>query len=157
MRAKIWILSGILVVILGFISAPQVSAQTAGGKRIEVDLTHQHLYAYQDNNLVYNFLISSGTLDHPTVTGTFYPYLKLLSTTMIGGTPGTSDYYNLPNVPYTMYFYQGYGIHGTYWHHNFGHPMSHGCINLATPDAQKLFYWTTLDTPIIIYGTTLSS
>ena len=41
------------------------------------------------------------------------------------------DYY-LPNVPYVMYFYQGYALHGTYWHSNFGRPMSHGCVNLET-------------------------
>jgi len=60
-----------------------------------------------------------------------------------------SGYYNLPNVPYTMYFFNsyiaksnGYGIHGTYWHSNFGHPMSHGCVNMKTEDAEKLFYWS---------------
>ena len=40
--------------------------------------------------------------------------------------------YYLPGVPYVMYFYQGYGLHGTYWHDNFGQPMSHGCVNLPT-------------------------
>jgi lipoprotein-anchoring transpeptidase ErfK/SrfK len=38
-----------------------------------------------------------------------------------------------------MYFYESYGLHGTYWHHNFGHPMSHGCVNLKTEDAQWLY------------------
>jgi lipoprotein-anchoring transpeptidase ErfK/SrfK len=61
---------------------------------------------------------------------------------MSGGTKGTSSYYYLPNVPYTMFFYKSYGLHGTYWHNNFGHPMSHGCVNLPTPIAEKLFYWT---------------
>jgi len=37
---------------------------------------------------------------------------------------------------------KGYGVHGAYWHNNFGTPMSHGCVNLAIPDAEKLFYWT---------------
>jgi lipoprotein-anchoring transpeptidase ErfK/SrfK len=158
MKTKIWAFYGILALTLGgFFPSPPTYAQSANPKRIEINLSTQHLYAFQGDTLVYNFLISSGTIDHPTITGTFHPYVKLLSTAMIGGTPGTSDYYGLPNVPYTMYFYQGYGIHGTYWHHNFGHPMSHGCINLATSDAQKLFYWTTLDTPITIYGTTPSS
>ena len=59
-----------------------------------------------------------------------------------------ADFYDLPNVPYTMYFYNnqilkawGYSLHGTYWHNNFGTPMSHGCVNLRTEDAEKLFYW----------------
>lgn len=46
----------------------------------------------------------------------------------------TGPGYDLPNVPYTMYFYQGYGLHGTYWHNNFGTPMSHGCVNMPTPE-----------------------
>jgi lipoprotein-anchoring transpeptidase ErfK/SrfK len=50
--------------------------------------------------------------------------------------------YFLPDVPYTMYFYQDYGIHGTYWHHNFGTPMSHGCVNMVTEEARWLFNWS---------------
>ena len=53
----------------------------------------------------------------------------------------TGPNYYLPDVPYTMYFYGGYGLHGTYWHNNFGQPMSHGCVNLETGNAQKLFEW----------------
>ena len=65
-------------------------------------------------------------------------------------------YYNLPNVPYVMYFegsgiprYRGYGLHGTYWHNSFGTPRSHGCVNLPTPVAQRLYSWTT---PVIPDG-----
>ena len=49
--------------------------------------------------------------------------------------------YYLPDVPYVMYFYKDYGIHGTYWHNNFGTPMSHGCVNLTIPDSEWLFNW----------------
>jgi hypothetical protein len=59
---------------------------------------------------------------------------------MHGGSGST--YYYLPNVPCTQYFNNGFGLHGTYWHNNFGHPMSHGCVNLRTEDACTLFYWT---------------
>jgi hypothetical protein len=59
-----------------------------------------------------------------------------------------STYYYLPNVPFIMYFSndqiaasRGFGIHGTYWHDNFGHPMSHGCINMRTEEAEQVFYW----------------
>jgi lipoprotein-anchoring transpeptidase ErfK/SrfK len=47
--------------------------------------------------------------------------------------------YYLPDVPYVMYFYKDYGLHGTYWHHNFGTPMSHGCVNFPTVDAGWIF------------------
>jgi lipoprotein-anchoring transpeptidase ErfK/SrfK len=79
------------------------------------------------------FVVSTGTSAHPTVTGQFRIWVKLATTDMSG--PG----YSLEDVPYTMYFYQGYGLHGTYWHDNFGTPMSHGCVNLKTPDAGWLF------------------
>jgi lipoprotein-anchoring transpeptidase ErfK/SrfK len=38
-----------------------------------------------------------------------------------------------------MYFYQGYGLHGAPWHNNFGHRMSHGCVNLPLDAAEALF------------------
>jgi lipoprotein-anchoring transpeptidase ErfK/SrfK len=50
-----------------------------------------------------------------------------------------------------MYFYKGYALHGTYWHHNFGHPMSHGCVNLVTADAQWLYNWASVGTLVNIH------
>ena len=76
---------------------------------------------------------------------------------MIGGNKGLGTYYDLPNVPYVVYFYKGYAIHGTYWHNNFGHPMSHGCVNLSIENAKLIYNFMDYDTPIIIYGTTPSS
>ena len=76
--------------------------------------------------LLETFIISSGKKGTPTVTGTFRIYVKYSSAPMSG--PG----YYLPGVPYVMYFYKDYGLHGTYWHNNFGTPMSHGCVNLKT-------------------------
>ncbi len=120
---------------------------TGADKRIEIDLTNQRLYAYQGDEKVYDFVISTGRTVTPTPTGEFRPWIKLRSTKMEGGQG--AGYYYLPNVPYVMYFeneqvpgWQGYGIHGTYWHDNFGNPMSHGCVNLKTEDAKNLFYWT---------------
>lgn len=147
----------IFIIILYFIFPQAIFAQTIVSKRIQVDLTHQILYAYQNNNLIYSFPISSGTLVHPTVTGTFYPWGKYLSYEMIGGSIRAGDYYDLPNVPYVVYFYRGYAIHGTYWHHNFGHPMSHGCINLSIANARLLYNWIDYSTPITIRGVTPNS
>jgi len=114
----------------------------AGDERwVEIDLSAQKLYAHNGTNIDYEFLISSGKWA-PTPTGEFRIWTKMKYTKMEGGKKGTGTYYYLPNVPYTQYFYKGYGLHGTYWHSNFGQPMSHGCVNLATPNAEKLFYWT---------------
>ena len=103
---------------------------------IDVDLSSQRLYAYKKQKLVKSFIISTGTWQHPTLVGQYRVYIKLWYTDMAG--PG----YYLPDVPYTMYYYSGYGIHGTYWHNNFGTPMSHGCINMRTEDAGWLFNWS---------------
>ena len=116
-------------------------------KRIEVDLTNQVLYAIDGVNVDYVFYVSTG-LWGKTPTGDFKIWINLKSTLMAGGSKELGTYYYLPNVPYTMYFYndeiskeRGYGLHGAYWHDNFGHPMSHGCVNLSPEDSKTLFYW----------------
>jgi lipoprotein-anchoring transpeptidase ErfK/SrfK len=115
------------------------------GKLIVVVLSEQEVYVYQNGILLKTFIVSTGVSAHPTVTGHYKIYVKYTSATMSG------DGYYLPNVPWIMYFYQGYSFHGTYWHHNFGHPMSHGCVNMYTPDADWLFHWATVGTPVWIY------
>lgn len=115
------------------------------GRWIDVDLSDQTTYAYEGNEIVRSFIVSTGTWMHPTITGQFYIYVKYEYADMIG--PG----YYLPNVPYVMYFYDGYGLHGTYWHSNFGTPMSHGCINLTIPDSEWLFYWADIGTLVNIH------
>ena len=112
---------------------------------VDVDLSLQRAYVYQGDQELNNFLVSTGTRYHPTVTGTYKIYVKYRSATMSG--PG----YYLPRVPYVMYFYKDYGLHGTYWHHNFGTPMSHGCINLKTNDAGWLFNLASVGTVVNIH------
>jgi len=132
-------------------SQPSVLGQTTADKRIDIDLSHQKLYAYENNQLIYEFPVSTGLWGR-TPTGTFNIWIKLRYSKMEGGSQAINTYYYLPNVPYVMYFSsseiprsRGYGLHGTYWHDNFGHPMSHGCVNLHTSDAEKLYYWTQPD------------
>ena len=116
-----------------------------GARWIDVNLSQQMVYAYEGDVVVNSFLASTGTWATPTVTGKFSIYVKYVSTRMTG--PG----YDLPNVPYAMYFYKGYGIHGTYWHNNFGTPMSHGCVNLSIPDAEWLYYWASVGTVVNVH------
>jgi len=124
---------------------PYIPPDNGGVRWIDVNLSQQMLYAYEGDTIVASFLVSTGVPAFPTVTGQYNIYIKLESTLMAG------DGYYLPNVPYTMYFYKGYGLHGTYWHHNFGHPMSHGCVNMYTPDAEWLFYWASVGTLVNIH------
>lgn len=111
-------------------------------KWLEINLSEQRLLAHEGDQVVYEFPISSGKPWTPTVTGEFRIWSKFRYTKMSGGSRALGTYYYLPNVPFTMYFHRDYGIHGTYWHDNFGHPMSHGCVNMRTPDAEKIFYWS---------------
>jgi lipoprotein-anchoring transpeptidase ErfK/SrfK len=124
---------------------PPAPIGNGGARWVDVDLTHQMVYAYEGNTIVNSFLVSTGTWQHPTVTGQYHIYVKYRYANMTG--PG----YNLPNVPYTMYFYKGYALHGTYWHHNFGTPMSHGCVNLSIPDAGWLFNWASVGTLVNVH------
>lgn len=123
----------------------KVLGQTSVQKHIFVDLTNQSLYAYEGEKLAYNFRVSTGKWA-PTPTGDYKIWIKLLYTRMSGGTG--ADYYDLPNVPYVMFFYndevgkaRGFSIHGAYWHNNFGYPMSHGCVNMRPEDAAKIYDW----------------
>ena len=108
---------------------------------IRVDLSEQMVVAYEGDLPVRAFIISSGLPGTPTVTGTFRIRTKVRSQTMEGGDPALHNYYNLPNVQWVQYFYADYSFHGTYWHNNFGHPMSHGCLNMTNADARWLFDW----------------
>lgn len=116
-----------------------------GDRWIDINLTYQQLYAYVGDEMVNAFIVSTGTWEHPTVTGRYSIYVKYRYDDMQG--PG----YYLPDVPYTMYFYKGYGIHGTYWHSNFGTPMSHGCVNLRTSDAEWLYNWASVGTIVNVH------
>jgi lipoprotein-anchoring transpeptidase ErfK/SrfK len=112
---------------------------------IEVDLSSQTLIAHRGDEELKRFAVSTGTWATPTVTGNYQVYVKLTSTTMSG--PG----YYLPGVPFTMYFYGGYGIHGTYWHNNFGTPMSHGCVNMRTDEAEWVFERSSVGTWVVVH------
>lgn len=118
-------------------------------KHIYVDLTNQRLYAYEGEKKIFDFPVSTGKW-YPTPTGDFKIWVKLRYTRMSGGDPSIGTYYNLPNVPYTMFYYgkdlsksRGFALHGAYWHNNFGYPMSHGCVNMRTEDIAKLYSWAT--------------
>ncbi len=115
------------------------------GRWINVDLSEQKLYAYEGTDMVASFLVSTGISLYPTELGQYNIYVKMRYSDMHG-----IDYF-LPNVPYTMYYSGDFSIHGTYWHHNFGTPMSHGCINMDTSDAEWLYNWASVGTLVLIH------
>lgn len=115
-------------------------APTTTGRAILVDTNTQRIYAYEDGVMVRTHLTSTGRTQTPTVLGDYRIYVKYTADDMRG-----ADYF-LPDVPYTMYFYQGYAIHGTYWHNSFGRPMSHGCVNLPVDEAEWFFNFASVGT-----------
>lgn len=129
-------------------AAPTINlaAAPADGRRwIEVNLSNQTLTAWQGDVAVLHTYISSGLAATPTVTGRFRVDRKYSSQHMSG--PG----YSLPGVPWVMYFYSGYAIHGAYWHNNFGAPMSHGCVNMTPGEAQILYNWAPMGTEVYVH------
>jgi lipoprotein-anchoring transpeptidase ErfK/SrfK len=132
-------------------SQPEAIAQTMNslkdeGKHwIEIDLTNQYLTAWEGKQEAYTTIISSGKPTTPTHPGVFNIQSKHPTDRMRGAD------YDIPNVPYVMYYYRGYALHGANWHDNFGTPVSHGCINLPVDSAQWLFNWVSVGIPIVIH------
>ncbi|MER3406165.1 MAG: hypothetical protein C4289_14235 [Chloroflexota bacterium] len=121
-----------------------------GEKWIEVNLSTQYLIAWQGDTEVAETYVSTGRPGFDTPTGTFFINSKLESEDMAGVIGG--EYYNVPDVPWVMYFTNvGHALHGTYWHNNFGTPMSHGCVNLPMDFAAWLYQWAPIGTRVEIH------
>jgi lipoprotein-anchoring transpeptidase ErfK/SrfK len=118
--------------------------QISQPRRIEIDLSQQRLYAREGKKLIYSFRISTGKRSTPTPTGRFEINSKYRTHRMRGRG------YDISDVPYTMYFYEGYAIHGAYWHNRFGTPVSHGCVNLPVQQARKLYNWASVGTLVVV-------
>ncbi len=125
-----------------------------GEKHIWVSLREQRLVAYEGEEAVFQAQISSGIpseqptdngIPTKTPSGRFFVTSKAFARHMGNGDLTTAlEAYELPGVPWVAFFVEtGVAFHGTYWHDNFGRPMSHGCINMRTEDARWLFRWTT--------------
>jgi lipoprotein-anchoring transpeptidase ErfK/SrfK len=133
------------------VSAAQVdeaalaAAAPVAGRWIDINLSKQRLTAYQGRTVVFSGLVSTGIAGKRTPTGRFAIRTKIPSQRMTG--PG----YNLPGVPYVMYFAGANAIHGAYWHNNFGHPMSHGCVNMRIPEAKWIYNWASIGTPVSVH------
>jgi lipoprotein-anchoring transpeptidase ErfK/SrfK len=128
------------------IPSPAEPWEIGEARWIDVDLSEQTLTAYENGVAVRTTLVSTGLPQTPTPTGQFRIWIKFRYDDMEG--PG----YYIEDVPYVMYFYKGYGLHGVTWHGNFGHPMSHGCVNLPTEEAEWLFNWADVGTLVNVHA-----
>ncbi|MEO8288589.1 MAG: L,D-transpeptidase family protein [Chloroflexota bacterium] len=135
------------------------------GKWINVNITQQIVTAYQDGTPVKVTLASTGIVartvnpttgqrdDNRTELGVWKIYYKLPKQDMKGGSKAGGDYYDLKDVPFPQYFHiSGEGLHGTYWHDDFGHPRSHGCVNLSTPMSEWFYNWDKIGTVVWVHN-----
>lgn len=122
-------------------------------KQIIVDRSLQTLSASEGDTLFMETSISTGLELTPTPRGTFTIFKKTPSRYMQGPLPGLADQqeYDLPGVPWNMYFTEGGAvIHGAYWHNSFGSQYSHGCVNMEPSEAKRLYEWAALGTRVIV-------
>jgi lipoprotein-anchoring transpeptidase ErfK/SrfK len=140
----------LVVVLLALaVTAAPVTGAAKAQKAIVVSISQQMLWAYKGDQVVLNSYVSTGRSGFDTPLGSFAVLSKLPSQTMEGVIGG--EYYNVPDVPWVLYFTNGgHALHGTYWHNNFGTPMSHGCINLPMDVAAWLYDWAPLGTPVLV-------
>jgi hypothetical protein len=131
---------------------------------IDVNLSQQTLVAFRGTQPVYATLLSSGKFskvkdkDHSTPIGAWRIREKHITTTMDGDGTAAGDLpYSIEDVPYVMYFYRSYAVHGAFWHRNYGVQMSHGCVNLSPLDAKHLFYLADPELPAGWHGVWSSS
>ena len=122
-----------------------VEAPRKEGKVISVDLTRQSIFAFENGVLKFWTRVSTGKGGYKTPIGQWKIYGKTPKQVMDG--PG----YYLPNVQWVMAYNGDYTLHGAYWHTKFGQPMSHGCTNISNTDAQWLYDWSEVGTPVIVY------
>ncbi|HEY1557598.1 MAG TPA: L,D-transpeptidase [Kofleriaceae bacterium] len=119
----------------------------ANERWIDVDLDAQILVAYEGTLPVYATLVSTGGKETPTETGLYRVWMKESEADMKG--LNGEDPYSVATVPWTQYFYpeRDLALHTAYWHDQFGHARSHGCVNLAPRDARWLYFWSDPQVP----------
>ncbi|MFO1418104.1 MAG: L,D-transpeptidase [Methylotetracoccus sp.] len=135
---------------------------TGAAREIFVYLDAQKVAAVENGKIVRTFRVSTGKPKTPTVTGSYYIYARYpLKTMRSEAKPGEPGHYIVENVPYAQYFHADYALHGAWWHNGFGHPASHGCVNMATrthnrrwpnspEDAGWLYQWAALGVPVTV-------
>lgn len=114
---------------------------------VDVNIEKKTLVLLEGDKLVYATLVSPGKKsrikkkDHATPTGQWRVREKHVAVTMDGDGASGDLPYSIDDVPYVAYFKGSYALHGAFWHSNFGHEMSHGCVNLSPLDAKHVFNW----------------
>jgi len=136
------------------------------GREILVNLTKQHLYAYQDGQVQFDFDISSGRPELPTPVGRWHVLYKATNITFYSPWPQGSEFYYYPtHINYALNFREGgFYLHDAWWRHSFGpgsnvyhqnpdgtwETGSHGCVGMTIDNAAKLYNWTPVGTTVLV-------
>lgn len=122
------------------LAKPKIPASVKQGEYwIDVDLTKKILSLFLYDKPVFATYVATGVYTHPTLPGAYKIWYKLKKTIMKGRPPTAARVYDLPDVPYVMYYRGSFSLHGTYWHDKFGSRQSSGCTNLTQGDAKFIF------------------
>lgn len=140
-----------------YISPEEISPinPQAMDKKVIVDTNYQTLSCYEGNQEVYFCRVSTGAEfnaageqveNWSTPPGPHPIFRKLVSIHMSGDASGAG--WDTSGIGWTCFFAQGgVAIHSTFWHNNFGVPVSHGCVNARAEDAKWVFRWTQPEVP----------
>jgi lipoprotein-anchoring transpeptidase ErfK/SrfK len=124
---------------------------TTLARRIEVNLSEQRAYLFENEQVVQSWYISSGKEGYSSSTGHFRIRAKLTSQDMGNPDLTKAPNYFTPDVPDVMYYNGDEALHGAYWHNNFGNVMSHGCINMPLSAAEFTFGWAPMGTEVWVH------
>lgn len=122
---------------------------TESFRRMEVDLSRQMAFAYENEKVVNSWYISSGRPETPTDEGHFEVFAYTRIQNMYGDDGSVTE-----DVPWVTW-YNGPGdeaFHGAYWHNSFGSVYSHGCVNMRIDDAKWVYDWTTIGTEVWVHS-----
>jgi lipoprotein-anchoring transpeptidase ErfK/SrfK len=122
--------------------------QQSSDQWIQIDLSEQRLTAWEGDTPVFSTEVSTGRISDSTPIGVYAVQEKYRTARMQGESQGKT--YDIPDVPYTMYFSGSYAIHGAYWHDQFGDPVSSGCVNVPIEGAAWLFNWAGVGTSVVV-------
>ena len=122
------VLLAVAVACVVFLSAP---AKVLAGVVAKIDLSQQKMRVYVNGVRRYTWKVSTGRGRYRTPTGSWRP-------TFLKRRHYSSKYNNAP-MPYSVFFFRGYAVHGTNHVRRLGRPASHGCIRLRTGNAARLF------------------
>ncbi|MFH1434007.1 MAG: L,D-transpeptidase, partial [Candidatus Uhrbacteria bacterium] len=132
------------------VTAP--SGQLVGPDSVQhiiVNIGEQRLFAYDNGILTTSFFISSGQYNFPTPLGNHSVLAKKewVDYTWSYGA-GNPNNYALGLTQWNLMFVPHFYIHTAWWHNNFGHRMSHGCVNASEENAEWIFKWANEGIPV---------